>query len=99
MERDEAERLALEHARSTWGGPGEVAVVPDATIEDETLFMVFCQSTRYVETKDPADMLVGSGGIIVDRRDGRITQTGSALPPETYLDEYKRKNRPRRADR
>ena len=88
IDKQTAERIALEYARELGAVP-ELALVPDQTMEAETAWMVFVQAREFVETGDQATMIVGMGGLIVDKNSGAVTQTGSAEPPEAYLKRYR----------
>ncbi|MFE1990085.1 YrhB domain-containing protein [Streptomyces parvulus] len=48
-----------------------------------------CQSSTYVQTGNPRDMWIGTGPVVVDRRDGRLKELGGKLLGDTVA-EYQR---------
>ncbi|MDA8021082.1 MAG: YrhB family protein [Thermoanaerobaculia bacterium] len=65
-----------------------LAVLEDSTREYSFGWVFFYQSKAYMQTGELSDLLAGNAPIIVDRRDGSLVTTGTALPLETYLDRY-----------
>jgi hypothetical protein len=63
-------------------------IVEDAIIERPYGWLFFCQSKRFIETHDPVDMLVGSGGILVENNGGRCITFGSRYDTDTNLKVY-----------
>ncbi len=58
----------------------------------------FCYNTkRYVDTGDTLHAVAGNAPLIVDREEGQLYVTGTVLPLEHYIAEY-RKGVKRRAD-
>lgn len=52
---------------------------------------VFAYNTKqYIDTGDVQHALAGNAPLIVARDDGLIYVTGTALPIQTYLDDFKR---------
>ena len=66
----------------------ELVILDEFTREEEFGWMFFYQSKQFMETRDIRGMLVGGGGIIVNKYDGSVHQTGSYRPPEYYLQKY-----------
>jgi len=58
-------------------------------------WLYFYDSSRHAQSHDVRDALVGNAPLIVDRVDGMLYVTGTALPVEHYLDEHRRGNRTR----
>jgi Immunity protein 35 len=66
----------------------DMDILYDAIIEKEYGWLIFCQSKKYIQTKDPLDMMVGSGGTLVEKESGRKYEFGSAYPPDENLKIY-----------
>lgn len=81
---DEAKRIALANI-----GP-DCLLVETATLEKPYGWYFLGQSRTYLETGDIAHMLLGSGGFIVERSDGRVFAFGSAYPREQWFANYER---------
>ena len=64
------------------------AIVPNATMEFKKCFVVFFQSKQYLETGKLNQMLIGDGGVIVDKESGLIFSTGSVYTVERYVEAY-----------
>jgi ribosomal protein L7/L12 len=58
------------------------------TIERPFGWMFFWGSDLYAETRDPAYLVGGNSPFIVDRHTGAVVGTGTALPPEHYIQQY-----------
>jgi hypothetical protein len=56
----------------------------------------YYEGSRYLETGDPGDMLVGNAPILVQRADGSIVPTGTGQPIEHYIERYERRREWRR---
>jgi hypothetical protein len=69
-------------------------IVPDATKEFSKCFAVFYQSKQYVEAGDFNHMLVGHGGVLVDKETENIFRTGSAYPIERYVEAFEESGDP-----
>lgn len=81
---EEARRIALDKI-----GPN-CALVESATIEKPYGWYFLGQSRAFLETGDHMHMLLGSGGFIVERADGRVFEFGSAYPTERWIANYER---------
>jgi hypothetical protein len=81
---EEAKRIALAKI-----GP-DCGLVETATIEKPYGWYFLGQSRAYLETGDTGQMLIGSGGFIVERSDGRVFEFGSAYPTEQWIANYER---------
>ncbi len=66
----------------------QCAIVREATLKRPYGWVFFWQSRAYLETRDWKKMLGGNAPIIVDRVNGEVRVTGTALPLEKYLAEY-----------
>lgn len=81
---EEAKRIALAKI-----GP-DCGLVETATIEKPYGWYFLGQSRAYLETGDIGQMLIGSGGFIVERSDGRVVEFGSAYPAQQWIANYER---------
>jgi len=66
-----------------------IVLLLDALIEFELGWVFFYDSKTYIETGDMLEMLIGNTPIIIDKRNGSITKTGSAYPIEKYINDYR----------
>jgi len=57
----------------------------------------YYQATRYLETGDHRDLLVGNAPVLVQRVDGSIVPTGTGGPIEYYIERYEYRREWRRA--
>ena len=91
LTKEEARELAYNQIKNHCV---ECVIMDEYTMEEEFGYMFFCQSKQFVQTRHMRDMLVGGGGIIVNKHDGLVQQTGSNRPAEyfakKYLEEWKR---------
>jgi len=58
-------------------------------------WVYFYDGSRHAETGDIRDALAGNAPLIVDRTDGLLYITGTALPMEHYVEEHRRGHRTR----
>ena len=68
--------------------PADCDVMEEATIERPYGWLFFIQGKRFIETRDPRDMLVGSGGILVESDGGRCVKFGSRYTTNINLKIY-----------
>lgn len=80
----QARQIALAHI-----GP-DCALIEEATFEKPYGWYFCGQSRAYLETGNIMVMLVGGGGFIVERENGRIFAFGSAYPLDTWIANYER---------
>jgi hypothetical protein len=52
-------------------------------------WVYFYDSSTHVETANADEALAGNAPLIVDKTDGKLYVTGTALPIEHYLQEYR----------
>jgi len=74
---------------------GTLALMNDRTREEEFGWVFFYQTREYLENRNPLAMLAGNAPIIVDRRDGSVHETGTALPVDEYVNAFRREWRAR----
>jgi len=79
---DQAKQIALQHI-----GP-ECGLMEENTIEKPYGWYFIGQSKEFLRTGDEHHMLVGSGGFIVERENGRIYEFGSAYSTERNFAAY-----------
>jgi hypothetical protein len=79
---EEAKQIALDKV-----GP-DCALVDDATLAKPYGWYFCYQSKAYLQSGDLNDMLLGSGGFIVEQEDGYVFEFGSAYPLEHHLAAY-----------
>ncbi len=70
----------------------ELVIVEGSTIEKDFGWVFFYNSAEYLRTLDFRYALGGNAPIIVDKKDGKITVTGTAHCVEHYIDEYEKSN-------
>ena len=70
-------------------------LVVTETIEYEFGWVFVYNAREYVETNNIQHALVGNEPLIVDKDDGQVYITGTALPLEQYIEQYRKgiKNR------
>lgn len=106
LDRLEADcRRAIELRKDLTGAEREMLGLPptencalvildELTIEGDFGWVFFWQSNGYRETGDPLDGLVGNAPLLVSRRDGSLHETGTALPVEDYIENFRRCGNP-----
>ena len=83
--RDKAKAIAASHIAALTDDDLPCEILDSETLERSYGWVFFYQSRRYLETKDPSELLAGNAPLIVDRLTGKITETGTAHPTEYYL--------------
>src|SRR5450755_1817589 len=68
--------------------PSDCDVMDDRTIERPNGWLFFFQSKSFIETRDPLNALLGSGGILVEKSGGRCLEFGSGKSPDLNLKIY-----------
>jgi hypothetical protein len=79
--------LAYLKTRSKWH---ELALQEDSTLETEFGWVFFYNSVEFVRTGDMHFALGGNAPFIIDRSSGELTVTGTALPLDHYIEQYRR---------
>jgi hypothetical protein len=67
---------------------GHAALMHKQTITKPYGWVFFYQTRKWLETGDFRHAMVGNAPIIVDRIDGNVLVTGTALPVDDYLAKY-----------
>lgn len=88
ISRIQAQVLAESHISQIAGSEISFAILDARTVERPFGWVFFYQSRRYLETRDPSEVLAGNAPLIVDRLTGEITETGTAYPLDYYLSRY-----------
>jgi hypothetical protein len=90
LTREQAKALARDYIRrlNTLPDGDELVICDENTIERPFGWVFFYDSRRALETGDFRHAIAGNAPIIVNRHDGSITVTGTALPVEYYISEY-----------
>jgi hypothetical protein len=84
-----AGKLVEGYINSLYHVEGDTLVVVDeATIGKDYGWIFFYNSRRYLETNNLSYALAGNGPIVVERKDGALTQLGTALPLEESINNY-----------
>ncbi|KIQ26024.1 YrhB domain-containing protein [Xanthomonas campestris] len=71
-----------------------LVVLESETIERLWGWMFFYTSRKWHETGDFQYAIAGNAPYIVERQSGKILATGTALPPEQYIEAYERTGSP-----
>ena len=66
----------------------DLVLLHEHTLEFESGWVFFYQTKEYVETGDITQMVGGNAPIIIDKNDGSLHVTGTALPVEKYIRDY-----------
>ena len=84
MKRADAERLAREALREI-EFEGELVLVNAMTRESSSAWLFVYNTSRFVETGDHREAIVGAGPIIVDRESGSVQHAPNTLTPDEVL--------------
>ena len=75
--------------------PGQAHnTIPDVTEEYDKCFAVYYQSVQYIESKNISDMLVGHGPVLVEKKTGKVYETGSAFSTKYYVESLEEAGHP-----
>jgi hypothetical protein len=89
MTKVEATQIALRHVKGKEQEVGcELVLLKDKTLERQFGWVFFYDSRLHAETGDFRHALAGNAPIVVMRGDGKIHETGTALPLEEYLRQF-----------
>ena len=81
---EEAEKIALGYINS------DCVLLKESIVEKPYGWYFHSQSKKYVETKNISDLLVGSGGFIVEKESGKVIEFGSAFSLEVNFKIYEK---------
>lgn len=100
LSKDEARSVAERYIAELESVIGtELVLIDEATIERTFGWVFFYNSRSYVDTGNFSECLVGNAPVIITRENGEIHTTGTALPIESYLDNFERFGDPHREPR
>lgn len=85
---EEARRLAMDYLKRQ-ACDVELVLLEDETITEDFGWVFFYNTKKFQETGDFRDMLGGNAPIIIDNRNGKITETGTAYEIQHYIEEYR----------
>lgn len=93
IDKETARNLVLEHINSRYAEnlrerTEPLVLIDEATIEQPHFWVFFYTTKRYTEIRNRRDDLLGNAPIIVEKSDGSIHMTGTALPTEHYIADY-----------
>ena len=83
-----ARAIADRFLKTLYDTVTDAVIVDQDTREEKFGWVFFYESKEYLETGDIAAIFVGNAPLIVDRN-GQVYQTGTALPPEEYIEEFR----------
>lgn len=69
--------------------PDSMGIDSDSVVERNYGWIIFPQTREYLATRDPLHMVIGSGGILVEKKTGKQIKFGSIYSLETNLKIYK----------
>ena len=69
---------------------GQARIMREATIAKPYGWIFFYQSIEFLESGAISAMLGGNAPIIVNRNTNELHVTGTAKPPEDYIEEYEK---------
>ena len=81
---DEAKQIALGRI-----GP-QCVLIESATLEKPYGWYFRAETRAFIETGDPKQRGIGSGGFIVEKADGRVFEFGSAFPVDRWVANYEK---------
>ena len=82
---------ALEIARKSIANlkPGtELVILEDKTVEKDFGWVFFYTTKKYLESRNPGDLLPGNAPLVVERADGSTHFLSTSLPPNRAIEEY-----------
>lgn len=89
MTKTEATQIARDHVKRIEPEIGcELVLLDSKTLERQFGWVFFYDSRQHAETGDFRHALAGNAPIVVTRHDGKIHETGTALPLEEYLQKF-----------
>jgi hypothetical protein len=86
----EEARVLVERYLERHAAPSDcdTVILDSATLERSWGWVIFYQSRAFVESGDLSDALAGNAPLIVERGSGRLLETGTAEPIESYLHNF-----------
>lgn len=68
----------------------KLAVIPEETVEFGSGWMFSYQSKQFLDSGDTLAALAGNAPLIVSKRTGHVTVTGTAHPMDFYIREFEK---------
>jgi len=93
--KERAEQIASATIASLKSGL-DLVILGDKTVERPFGWVFFYTTKKYLETKDPNDIMPGNSPLIVDRETGETHFLSTSAPPSRAIEEYERRWRERR---
>ena len=91
MEKHTAKEIAEKYISMHESDKSPQKVILDEyTIELESVFVFFYESSVYLKSGDINDRLAGNAPILIDRETGALHTTGTAHPIEFYIENYEK---------
>ena len=88
---EQAQSIAIASVAEIARSAGtELQLLEDQTIERPFGWVFFYNSQQFLETQDLKYALAGNGPLIVDKRDARVLQLGTAYPVDEYIEHYEK---------
>ena len=89
---------AIERVKNTYLKDGqnedyvedELIILNDKIIDRPEYWVIPYTSKMWHETENMTYAIVGNAPIIVNKQSGEMTETGSALPIEAYMEDYEK---------
>lgn len=92
---DEARIIASNYLTSMErAGSVDLALMDDQTLEKDFGWIFFYNAKDFIKSGDYRDLLVGNAPLIVDRTNGAIHVTGTGMPVEHYVEQYRKHGTP-----
>ena len=90
MTKTGAEQIALQYLKRVEARTGIELILLDRFTQERTFGWVFFYDSKcHAQTLNVSNALAGNGPIVVTK-DGRLHETGTALPLETYLQKFEK---------
>jgi hypothetical protein len=83
-----AARQHLDQKRSSV----ELVILDELTREEDFGWVFFYQSAEYLKSGATRDALAGNAPLVVLRDSGEVRATGTALPLDSYLEQFREGN-------
>jgi hypothetical protein len=96
--KEQAREIALAHVRAAaidLPDGDELVIADESTIERSWGWVFFYSSKLWLQTREARFALAGNAPLIVARETGRVTETGTALPFNAYIEQYEKSQRVR----
>ena len=89
IDYSQAKEIIKQRLLKMSGSEEELQIIEEATIEVAFGWVFSYNTKEYLDTGNIMYALAGNAPLILDRQDGSIHETGTALPIEHYIKQYK----------